>query len=84
MTDQPSYPKLVRTTDRVPSSSDPDTGNVHSAVRCARGKRPYEPPEMETFYPWRTGLPPDVIDEWSGEPAPPPKSTDEDPHDLDA
>ena len=39
---------------------------MHAAVSCARGKRPYEPPVIETLYPRSTGLPPDVIDEWSG------------------
>ena len=66
MTDEPSYPKLVRTTDQVPSSSNPDTGNMHAGVRYARGKRPYEPPVIETSYPSSSGLLPDVIDEWSG------------------
>ena len=65
MSDEPSYPKLARTTDRV-FFSDADTGNMHAAVSSAGGKRPYDPPVIETSYRRSTGLPPDVIDEWSG------------------
>jgi hypothetical protein len=65
MSDGPLYPKLAETTERV-ACSDPETGNTHRAVRCTGGKRPWEPPVIETFYPRSTGLPPDVVDEWSG------------------
>ena len=39
---------------------------MHASVSCARGKCLYEPPVIETFYPSSMGLPPDVVDEWSG------------------
>ena len=57
----------------------------HRNRNAARGgtKLPYVPPKVETIYVSQ-GPPKDVIVEWSGEPAPPPNSTDEDPHDLDA
>ena len=49
MTDEPLYPKLVRLADSVPSF----------------GKRPYEPPVIESYFPNIDMLPPGVVDEWS-------------------
>ena len=67
---QPSDPYL-----RV--LKQPDEGDPANAVAVSSppgGKDwqpganlPFEPPLIETFRPSRTGLPPDVIAEWSGQ-----------------
>ena len=57
-------PKAVRATDHSGSACPEVPAKLPS--RDVRAKRPYEPPVIETLPP-RAGLPPDVINEWSGE-----------------